>query len=171
MRIKFLRSRRARVAAGSLAVLLAVVGGALAYWSATGEGEGQYAKTKAATTNFKVTNVEGAELFPGGATVSKAKVENVETTGSEHIKKLTAKVEAVSNPGTLVEAEAGTKCFSGWFEVAKVNGTAGSSAEPNENLAHETFKEYPVEVKMTEEATKNQNGCKGVKLTLKYSVE
>ena len=171
MPTRFLKNRKTRVAAGLLATILALVAGAIAYWSATGSGEGEYAKAKVSTTNFEVTNVEGAELYPGGVAEPKAKVKDTETAGSEHIKKLTAKIESVTNSGTLVEAEAGSKCFVGWFKIEKVNGTAGTSAEPNENIEHEKSKEYPVEVKMLEEATKNQNGCKGVKLTLKYSVE
>jgi hypothetical protein len=167
----FRRSRRKRHIAGVAAVILALAAGAVAYWSASGTGEGEYVKTKASTTNFEVTNTEGAELYPGGTAEPKAKVKDTEAAGSEHIKKLTAKIESVTNSGTLVEAEGGTKCYVGWFKIEKVNGTAGTSAEPNENIEHGTSKEYAVEVKMLEEATKNQNGCKGVKLTLKYTVE
>jgi hypothetical protein len=167
----FRRIRSKRRIAGIVAVLLALAAGAVAYWSATGTGEGEYAKTKAATTNFEVTNTEGAELFPGGTAEAKAKVKDTEAAGSEHIKKLTAEVKSVTNSGTLVEAETGSKCYVGWFKIEKVNGTAGTSAEPNENIEHGTTKEYPVEVKMLEEATKNQNGCKNVHVTLKYTVE
>jgi hypothetical protein len=167
----FRRIRRKRRSAGIAVVILVFAAGALAYWSASGTGEGEYAKTKASTTNFEVTNTEGAELFPGGTAEAKAKVKDTEAAGFEHIKKLTAKVESVTNSGTLVEAETGSKCYVGWFKIEKVNGTAGTSQEPNENIEHGATKEYPVEVKMLEEATKNQNGCKGVKLTLKYTVE
>ena len=171
MKSRILMSRTTRFTALLAATMLVLVAGAVAYWSATGSGEGEYAKAKASTTNFEVTNVEGVELYPGGTAEPKAKVKDVEATGSEHVKKLTAEVKSVSNSGTLVEAEAGTKCFVGWFEVKKVNGTAGTSAEPNENLEHGTSKEYPVEVLMKEEAAKNQNGCKSAKVTLKYTVE
>ncbi|HUA12516.1 MAG TPA: hypothetical protein VMA83_10985 [Solirubrobacteraceae bacterium] len=171
MKARTPKSRTSRAIAALIASMLVITAGALAYWSATGSGEGEYAKAKASTTNFEVTNVEGAELYPGGTAEPKAKIKNVETSGTEHIKKLTAEVKSVSNSGTLVEAETGSKCFVGWFEVKKVNGAAGTSAEPNENVEHGTAKEYPVEVLMKEEATKNQNGCKGAKVTLKYSVE
>jgi hypothetical protein len=167
----FRKIKRKRRAASIVAVLLTLTGSAIAYWSASGSGEGEYAKTKAATTNFEVTNTEGVELYPGGTTEAKAKVKDTETAGSEHIKKLTAEVKSVTNSGTLVEAETGSKCYLGWFKIEKVNGTAGTFAEPNENIEHGTSKEYPVEVKMLEEATKNQNGCKNVHLTLKYTVE
>ena len=160
-----------RVALVMVVSLLAVVAGAIAYWSATGSGEGEYAKAKSSTTNFEVTNVEGTELYTGGTSEPKAKIKDLESTGNEHLKKLTAEVKAVSSSGTLVEAETGAKCYVGWFEVKKVNGTAGTSAEPNENLEHGATKEYPVEVAMKEEATKNQNGCKGAKVTLKYTAE
>ena len=163
--------KRKRLTAGVIAMILILAAGAIAYWSASGSGEGEYAKTKSATTNFEVTNVEGVELYPGGTTESKAKVKDTEAAGSEHIKKLTAEVKSVTNSGTLVEAETGSKCYAGWFKIEKVNGTAGTFAEPNENIEHGTTKEYPVEVKMLEEATKNQNGCKNVHLTLKYTVE
>lgn len=168
---RIFKSKTSRIVAGLAATLLVLTAGAVAYWSATGSGEGEYAKAKAATTNFEVTNVEGAELYPGGSAEPKAKVKDIETVGFEHVKKLTAEVKAVSNSGTLVEAETGAKCYQGWFEVKKVNGTAGTSAEPNENIEHGATKEYPVEVLMKEEATKNQNGCKGAKVTLKYTVE
>ncbi len=171
MHSKILRSRTSRIAALLAATMLVLVAGAIAYWSATGTGEGEYAKAKASTTNFEISNVEGAELYPGGTAEPKAKVKNIETAGSEHIKKLTAEVKSVSNSGTLVEAETGAKCFVGWFEVKKVNGTAGTFAEPNENIEHGTTKEFPVEVLMKEEAAKNQNGCKSAKVTLKYSAE
>jgi len=167
----FRRIRSKRLIAGIAAVILALAGSAVGYWSATGSGEGEYAKTKASVTNFEVTNTEGAELYPGGTAEAKAKVKDAEAAGSEHIKKLTAEVKSVTNSGTLLEAETGSKCYVGWFKIEKVNGAAGTSAEPNENIEHGTTKEYPVEVKMLEEATKNQNGCKNVHITLKYTVE
>jgi hypothetical protein len=167
----FRRTKRKRVIAAITVVILALAVGALAYWSATGSGEGEYAKTKASVANFEVTNTEGVELYPGGTAEAKAKVKDTEAAGSEHIKKLTAEVKSVTNSGTLVEAETGSKCYVGWFKIEKVNGTAGTFGEPNENIEHGASKEYPVEVKMLEEATKNQNGCKNVHLTLKYTVE
>jgi hypothetical protein len=167
----FRRIRRKRLMAAIAVVVFALAVAAVAYWSATGSGEGEYAKTKVATTNFEVTNTEGAELFPAGTSEAKAKVKDTEAAGSEHIKKLTAEIKSVTNSGTLVEAETGSKCYVGWFKIEKVNGTVGTSAEPNENIEHGASKEYPVEVKMLEEATKNQNGCKNVHLTLKYTVE
>ncbi len=167
----FRRIKRKRLTAGIAAVIFTLAAGAVAYWSATGSGEGEYAKTKASLTNFEVTNTEGAELYPGGTAEAKAKVKDTEAAGSEHIKKLTAEVKSVTNSGTLIEAESGSKCYVGWFKIEKVNGTVGTSAEPSENIEHGTTKEYPVEVKMLEEAAKNQNGCKNVHLTLKYTVE
>jgi hypothetical protein len=167
----FRKIKRKRLIAGIIVALLALAGGAIAYWSASGSAEGEYTKAKSATTNFEVTNTESGELVPGGASEPKAKVKDTEASGFEHIKKLTAKIEAVTNSGSLVEAEGGSKCYVGWFKIEKVNGVSGTSDEPGENIEHGTTKEYPVEVKMLEEAAKNQNGCKGVKLTLKYSVE
>jgi hypothetical protein len=154
-------------------VFLGVFGavtGAVAYWTVSASSEGEYAKTKSTIAGLTVTNVEGSELYPGGAATPKAKVENTEASASDHIKNLSAAVEAVTNSGTLVEAEAGTKCYKGWFEIKKVNGTTGTSVEVNATVTHGASAEYPVEVEMKEEATKNQNGCKNQHITIKYSV-
>jgi hypothetical protein len=155
-----------------LAVSLAAFGavtGAIAYWTVSATSEGEYAKTKSSLTGLTITNVEGAELYPGGTATPKAKLENTEASASDHVKTLSAAVEAVTNSGTLVEAEAGTKCFKGWFEVKKVDGVSGTSDEVNSTITHGTSAEYPVEVEMKEEASKNQNGCKNVHVTLKYT--
>lgn len=170
MPIRFLKSKKSRVTAGFLVTMLALAVGAIAYWSAIGSGEGEYAKTKTASTAFEVTNVEGAELYPGSVATPKAKVKNLETVMSEHLKTLSAEIKSVSNSGTLAEAEAGSKCYLGWFEIKKVNGVVGTSNAVETNIAHEASLEVPVEVEMKEEATKNQNGCKNVHLTLKYTV-
>jgi hypothetical protein len=155
-----------------LAATLAAFGavtGAIAYWTVSATSEGEYAKTKSSLSGLTITNVEGAELYPGGTASPKAKLENTEASASDHIGTLSAAVEAVTNSGTLVEAEAGTKCYKGWFEVKKVNGATGTSDAINANIAHGASAEYPVEVEMKEEASKNQNGCKNVHVTLKYS--
>jgi len=163
------RRRERLLAAATSLCVLAAVSGAIAYWTVSATSEGEYAKTKASLTGLTITNVEGGELYPGVTATPKAKLENTEASASDHIKTLSAAVEAVTNSGTLVEAEAGTKCYKGWFEVKKVNGTTGTSSEVNANITHGASAEYPVEVEMKEEALKNQNGCKSVHLTLKYT--
>jgi hypothetical protein len=150
--------------------LLATVSGAIAYWTVSATSEGEYAKTKATIAGLTITNVEGTELYPGGTAAPKAKVENTEASASDHIKTLAAAVISVTNSGTLAEAETGSKCYVGWFEIKKVNGTTGTSAEIGATITHGATAEYPVEVEMKEEATKNQNGCKSQHVTLKYTV-
>jgi hypothetical protein len=167
------KSSRRRQRFLALVVFLGVLGtvtGAIAYWTVSASSEGEYAKTKSTIAGLAISNIEGSELYPGGAATPKAKVENTESSASDHVKTLSVAVEAVTNSGTLVEAEAGTKCYKGWFEVKKVNGTAGTSVEINATITHGASAEYPVEVEMKEESTKNQNGCKSQHVTLKYSV-
>jgi len=164
------RRQQRRLAVGILIAALATVSGAMAYWTVSATSEGEYAKTKATIAGLTITNVEGTELYPGGTAAPKAKVENTEASASDRVKTLSAAVEAVTNSGTLTEAETGAKCYKGWFEVKKVDGTTGTSGEVNATITHGASAEYPVEVEMKEEATKNQNGCKSVHVTLKYTV-
>lgn len=168
---RFLKQKKMRAALGIAVTILVLVAGAIAYWTATGSGEGEFAKTKAADTVFTVTNVAGTELYPGGFSTPKAKVENVSSPAmTERLKTLTVTIEAVTNSGTLVEAETGAKCFKGWFEVKKVNGVAGTSNAVETNILSGASLEVPVELEMKEEAAKNQNGCKNVEIKLKYAV-
>jgi hypothetical protein len=162
------RHRRILVGVISLVVFGAVTA-AIAYWTVSATSEGEYAKTKSAIAGLTITNVEGAELYPGGTATAKAKLANSEASGSDHVKTLAASTEAVTNSGTLVEAEAGTKCYVGWFEIKTVNATAGTSATISANITHGTSAEYPVEVEMKEQTTKNQNGCKNQHITIKYT--
>jgi hypothetical protein len=75
--------------------------------SATSEGE--YAKTEPSLASLVTTDLGGADLYPGGAATPKAKVESTEASTFDHIKTLSAAVEAVTNSGILTEAEAGTR--------------------------------------------------------------
>jgi hypothetical protein len=170
MQARFLWNRKTRVAAGVSVLTLALVAGALAYFTSTGEGTGKV-EAKASAAAFTLENgVEPTGLYPGGTKEATVKVKNVEPFG-EHFKKLTAEVKEVENAAsTEAEAEAGAKCWAGWFEITEVGGHAGSSYEFAETVPASSTVEHKVTVKL-KEVEKNQNGCQGKKVTLKYKVE
>ena len=167
---QLLKSRKRRVALGVAVFMLAIAAGAVAYFTSTGEGTGKV-ETKTSASAFTLENgAEPTGLYPGGTKEATVKIKNVESFG-EHYKKLSAEVKEVENPAaTEVEAEAGTKCWAGWYEITEVGGHAGTSFEFNETVAGSSSVEMKVTVAMKEVA-KNQNGCEGKKVTLKYKVE
>jgi predicted ribosomally synthesized peptide with SipW-like signal peptide len=162
------RKRKAALGAGLSALLLA--GGAIAYWTSTGTGEGKV-ETKTSASAFTLENgAEPTGLYPGGSAEATVKVKNVESFG-EHYKKLKASVKEVENAAaTEAEAEAGSKCWAGWYEITAVGGHAGTEYEFNETVSGSSTVEKKVTVALKEVA-KNQNGCQGKKVTLKYTVE
>ena len=166
----WLKNRKTRTALGALVALLALVGAAIGYWTGTGNGEGTV-KAASSAASFTLENgTEPTGLYPGGSKEATVKVKNTEPYG-EHYKKLTAEVKEVENAAsTEAEAEAGAKCWAGWFEITEVGGHAGTSYEFAETLAGNSSVEHKVTVKM-KEVEKNENGCQGKKVTLKYKVE
>ena len=170
MHRRLMKSRKARVAVGATALLLALVAGAIAYFTSTGEGTGKV-ETKTSAAVFTVEGgTEPTGLYPGGTKEATVKIKNNESFG-ERYKKLAAEVKEVENPAaTEAEAEAGAKCWSGWYEITEVGGHAGTSYEFAETVPGSTSVEKKVTVKM-KEVEKNQNGCQGKKVTVKYKVE
>jgi hypothetical protein len=170
MKARLLKNRRMRVAVGVPVLVLALVAGALAYWTSTGEGTGKVEAKPSAAVFTLENGAEPTGLYPGGTKEATVKIKNVEPFG-EHFKKLSTEVKEVENAAsTEAEAEAGAKCWAGWFEVTEVGGHAGTSYEFNETVAASSTVEKKVTVKL-KEVEKNQNGCQGKKVTLKYKVE
>ena len=165
-------TRRVFAMAATFALVAALVlaAGAFAYWTSTGTGEGTV-KAQASAATFTLENgTEPTGLYPGGTREATVKIKNTEPFG-EHYKKLVAEVKEVENAAASeAEAEAGSKCWAGWFEITEVGGHAGTNYEFNETIAASATVEKKVTLKM-KEVEKNQNGCQNKKVTLKYKVE
>jgi hypothetical protein len=149
---KILQSRKRRLTAcASVVVLLLAAGGAIAYWTGSGEGTGTV-KANYANAAFEVTSGTAEGLYPGGSASVKVKVKNVDAKISEYLTKLEAEVEKTS----------AAECKTEWFKLAS------ATQEPKVLIAVGETKEYTVTLEMKEEAAVNQNACKGATVTLKY---
>ena len=164
-------NRKAQVALGTLVGFLVLAGAAFAYWTSTGEGEGTVKDQSSAAAFTIEAGTEPTGLYPGGTKEATVKIKNTEAYG-EHYTRLTAEVKEVENAAsTEAEAEAGSKCWAGWYEITAVGSHTGTSSwEFNETVPASSTVEKLVTVKLKEVA-KNQNGCQNKKVTLKYKVE
>jgi sporulation-control protein spo0M len=146
-----LKHKSSRLAVGVAAVIIGLGGAAaFGYWTSSGEGNATVTASSGGA-GFEVTGTaEG--LYPGGSVEGKLKVKNKDAKQGEYLTALTTSVEKTSAVG----------CEKTWFEIT-VNGTQ----EPKTVIAAGETKEYPVTVKMKEEAAVNQNACKSATVTLK----
>lgn len=147
--------RRRAAAAAALALLAAGASVAVAYWTASGEGKGE-ATASSGGAGFEVSSGVVSGLYPGGSSTITVKVKDKDENQPERLTKLEAEVEKTSKE---TEPE---PCKKTWFVLAP------ASQEPKVTLAHGETREYTVKLEMKEEATENQNGCKGATVTLKY---
>ena len=137
---------------GVLVVILAMAGvAAFAYWTSSGEGTGEV-KANYASASFEVSSAAVEGLYPGDNPAVTVKVKDKDANQSEYLTKLEAEVEKTS----------AAECKKEWFAVTP------ASQEPKVLIAHGETKEYTVHLEMKEEATVNQNACKGASVTLKY---
>jgi hypothetical protein len=135
-----------------LAVALVVgVGAAFAYWTGSGEGAGE-GKANYAGAQFEVKSATVENLYPGANLPVTVKVKNTDANQNEYLTKLEMEVEKTSV----------TECKKEWFVATP------ASQEPKILIAHGETKEYTMHIEMKEEATVNQNACKGASVTLKY---
>jgi predicted ribosomally synthesized peptide with SipW-like signal peptide len=148
---RFTNIKKNRLAIGGVVLVLALAGGAYAYWTSSGEGTGTV-KASSGGAAFEVDSTLAEGLYPGGSSAVMVKVKDVEASQSEFLTKLEAEVEKTSV----------AECKKEWFEVTP------ASQEPKALIAHGETKEYAVSLKMKEEAAVNQNACKGASVTLKY---
>jgi hypothetical protein len=146
-----LRTRKRRLAVGVIVMSLTLVGGAIAYWTSTGEGTGNV-KANSTTASFEVSSAAAEGLYPGGSVAVGVKVKDVDANASEYLTKLEAEVKETS----------AAECKKEWFEATP------ATQEPKVLIAKGETKEYTVTLKMKEEALVNQNACKGATITLKY---
>ena len=140
-----------RVTVGILVAALVVTAGAIAYWTSSGEGSGTV-KSNYATASFEVSSGLVENLYPGGSSAVTVKVKDTDASQNEYLTKLEAEVKETSV----------AECKKEWFEVTP------ASQEPKVVVAHGETKEYTVNLKMKEEASVNQNACKGASVTLHY---
>jgi hypothetical protein len=149
---RFSTIKKHHLAFGATVVaLIAITATAFAYWTNSGEGSGTV-KANYAGGSFEVSSglVEG--LYPGGSSTVTVKVKDSDASQSEYLTKLEVEVKETSV----------AECKKEWFEVTP------ASQEPKVTIAHGETKEYTVSLKMKEEATVNQNACKGASITLHY---
>ena len=165
------RTSKLRLTLSTLAVTLVLASAAFAYWTSTGEGEGKVRDQTSAGAFTIEAGTEPTGLYPGGSKEATVKIKNNELYG-EPYSTISAEVKEVENAAsTEAEAEAGSKCWAGWYEITAVAGHAGASYSGfNETVPASSTVEKLVTVKLKEVA-KNQNGCQNKKVTLKYKVE
>jgi hypothetical protein len=147
----FLEHKKARAALGLLVTVLALTVSAIAYWTSAGEGSGEV-KANYASASFEVDSAAVENLYPGANLAVTVKVKNKDANQAEYLTKLEAEVEKTS----------AAECKKEWFVATP------ASQEPKVLIAHGETKEYTVHLEMKEEATVNQNACKGQAITLKY---
>jgi hypothetical protein len=148
---RFFHIKKSRLGIGVVVALLALVAGAIAYWTSSGEGSGT-AKANYASASFEVSSGLVENLYPGGSAAVTVKVKDTDANQNEYLTKLEAEVKETSV----------TECKKEWFEVTP------ASQEPKVVVAHGETKEYTVSLKMKEEASVNQNACKGASVTMHY---
>ena len=148
---RILNIKKTHIVLGGVVVTLTVVATAIAYWTSSGEGTGT-AKANYASASFEVTSGLVENLYPGGSATVTVKVKDTDANQNEFLTKLETEVKETS----------AAECKKEWFEVTP------ASQEPKVVVAHGETKEYTVSLKMKEEATVNQNACKGASITLRY---
>jgi opacity protein-like surface antigen len=148
---RFLHIKKARLVFGVVVAVLALVAAAFAYWTSSGEGSGEV-KANYASASFEVSSSPVENLYPGGTASVTVKVKDTDANQNEFLTKLEAEVKETST----------SECKKEWFEVTP------TSQEPKVLVSHGETKEYTVSLKMKEEASVNQNACKGASVTLHY---
>ena len=144
--------KKTHLAFGVVVVVLSLVtAAALAYWTSSGEGSGTV-KSNYASASFEVSSALVEDLYPGGSSVVTVKVKDSDASQNEYLTKLETEIKETSV----------TECKKEWFEVTP------ALQEPKVVVAHGETKEYTVTLKMKEEASVNQNACKGASVTLHY---
>lgn len=149
--VRLFNSKKRRVALGLVVTILALATAAIAYWTSSGEGSGEV-KANYASASFEVKSAVVENLYPGANLAVTVTVKDKDTNQAEYLTKLEAEVEKTS----------ATECKKEWFVVTP------ASQEPKVLIAHGETKEYTVHLEMKEEATINQDACKGQTVTLKY---
>jgi hypothetical protein len=124
---------------------------AIAFWTGSGEGAGTV-KVNYASASFEVSSSPAENLFPGGSAAVTVKVKNSDASQNEHLAKLEAEVTGTS----------ASECKKEWFEVTP------ASQEPAAAMAPGETREFAVSLKMKEEASVNQDACKGATVTVHY---
>jgi hypothetical protein len=149
---RFLNTKKFRLAFGVVVVVLAMVtAAAFAYWTSSGEGSSTV-KANYTSASFEVSSGLVENLYPGGSVSVTVKVKDTDANQNEYLTKLEAEVKETSV----------AECKKEWFEVTP------ASQEPKIVVTHGETKEYTVNLKMKEEASVNQNACKGASVTLHY---
>lgn len=165
-----LKIGKIRIVFGTIALVLALPTGAVAYFTST-EAAARNGESHSTPSAFTLeSRAEPTGLYPGGTRQATVKVENIATL-DERYKKMSAEVHEVEDAAsTETEAEAGTKCWAGWYEITEVGGHAGTSYEFDESVPGGSSVEKEIGVRM-KEVDKNEDGCENKKVTLEYKLE
>jgi hypothetical protein len=160
---RLLSKKKIRAALGIVVTVLALAVGAIAYWTASGGGEGSVT-TSSGGAGFTVTNGTVGGLFPGGETAVSTVVTNSDANQPEYLTSLRTTISV--NASGAGEAHEG--CLASWFTYE----SGGAAANPytqaiGEDIAKAATKTVAGHVHMSNPNT-NQNACKGATLTLTY---
>jgi hypothetical protein len=142
------------VAALSVIAVLALAGGAFAYFTSSGGGTGS--ATVGTATNFTVTaQAASGSMYPGGGSSTFSYVVNNPGTGAENLTGTTATV--ASSGGNIVDnGTAVSGCSASWF-TASNTAPAGL---PQDLAGGTSSTSGSVTVTMSDSGT-NQDACKG----------
>jgi hypothetical protein len=149
-------TKKRSIVALSLIAVLALAGGAYAYFSTTGQGTGTVTVGSASTFTVTPQGATGGPLLPGNGTeVIGYTVANASTSGNQQLNTTTAKVNSsggnvtTGNGSTVV-----TGCQASWFSVTNTPPTA-------QVLAPSGTASGSVSISLSDPGV-NQDKCQGV---------
>lgn len=148
-------SRKRGAAALVVIAVLAVAGGAYAYFTSSGSGNG--AATVGSASNFTVTpqTATGGPLLPGaGSETINYTVTNPSSAGHQNLSATTASVAADGSGNVIQGGTAVSGCKASWFSAAN-SGPAAADLAPGGTATGS------VVVTMTDAAV-SQDSCQGV---------
>lgn len=158
--------RRPRVVAAlSVVVVLALAGGAFAYFTSTGSGTGS--ATVGSASNFTVTPsaATGGPLYPAAGTTNIAYTVTNASSGAQELNGTSAAVASDAsggaNSGDVLQG--GTTvpgCLAAWFTAT--NHSPTTPAPPTDLAADASATGGSVDVTMQDSGS-NQDACQGVK--------
>jgi len=151
--------------AGVSAAVIALAGGAYAYWSTTGGGSAS--STIATDSGVSVAGDPADGLYPGGSVAVTSVITNASSTAAQYVANLHVTI-------SLDSAHAQAGCLASWFTYKSDAEAAGSNSNP-----HSTAVDTEIGAGATRsvaghmfmaDPNTNQDACKGATANLAYAV-
>jgi predicted ribosomally synthesized peptide with SipW-like signal peptide len=150
------KSKRITVALAVVAVL-AVAGGALAYFSSTGSGTGQASVGRSTAFTVNVSSDTSGSLYPGSGTETLTYTVHNPGSGAQNLSATSASVASLNGDITQGGAQV-TGCKATWFSATNTP----PSPLPQNLAGGATSSAGSVAVQMSDSGT-NQDPCQGAK--------